>query len=93
MLTLSPVSSSCNDSSVTTKAECAGEFLSSAVSDWDFYQPRVWSNPSVWSFDTFQSSLLILFEIISLEGWVDVQQSVMTIVGRDMQPQDVSFGV
>ena len=26
----------CNDSSVTTKAECAGEFFNSAVSDWAY---------------------------------------------------------
>lgn len=31
---------------------------------------------------------MILFEIVSLEGWIDVMASVMNIVGRDQQPQD-----
>lgn len=78
---------SCNDSSVTTKAECVGEYLASPTSDWTFLAPRVWSNPYVWSFDSFRSSLLILFEIISLEGWIDVMESVMQIKGPDLQPQ------
>lgn len=59
---------SCNDTSVSTKAECVGEYLASPIADWTFLAPRVWANPSVWSFDTFRSSLLILFEIVSLEG-------------------------
>ncbi|GEM06733.1 calcium channel subunit Cch1 [Rhodotorula toruloides] len=78
---------SCNDSSVTTKAECVGEYLASPKSNWSFLAPRVWSNPYVWSFDSFRSSLLILFEIISLEGWIDVMESVMQIEGPDLQPQ------
>lgn len=67
----------CNDSSVTTKAECAGEYLQTALvisgansqvtDNWSFMAPRIWTNPYVWTFDTFRGSLLILFEIISLE--------------------------
>jgi hypothetical protein len=53
--------------------------------------PRVWSNPSVddsvWTFDSFRESILILFEIVSLEGWIDVMASGMDIVGKDLQPQ------
>ncbi|GAA5981675.1 hypothetical protein JCM10908_004562 [Rhodotorula pacifica] len=78
----------CNDTSVSTKAECVGEYLASPIADWTFIAPRVWSNPSVWSFDTFRSSLLILFEIVSLEGWIDVMESVMNIKGRDLQPEE-----
>lgn len=78
---------SCNDTSVTTKAECIGEFLNSAVSDWAFVTPRIWSNPYMWTFDSFGASLLILFQIISLEGWISVMESVMGITGRDLQPQ------
>jgi hypothetical protein len=81
----------CNDPTVATKAECAGEYLASTVSDWAFLQPRVWDNPYVWTFDSFRGALLILFEIISLEGWVSVMVSVMQITGRDQQPvQDAS---
>ena len=78
----------CNDSSVSTKEQCAGEYVASAVDGWEFKAPRVWSNPYVWSFDSFRSALLILFEIISLEGWIDVMESVMQITGRDQQPEE-----
>ncbi|GAA5821176.1 hypothetical protein JCM11251_004500 [Rhodosporidiobolus azoricus] len=79
---------SCNDSSVRNKAECAGEYLAETVEGWSFRAPRVWSNPQVWSFDEFHRALLIMFEIISLEGWVDVEESVMQIVGVDRQPEE-----
>ncbi|GAA5936330.1 calcium channel protein CCH1 [Sporobolomyces koalae] len=79
---------SCNDSSVSTREQCVGEYLASPVADWTFMAPRVWSNPYVWSFDNFRSALLILFEIISLEGWIDVMESVMQITDRDQQPQE-----
>ncbi|GAA5884714.1 hypothetical protein JCM6882_005364 [Rhodosporidiobolus microsporus] len=79
---------SCNDSSVRTKAECAGEYLAETVDGWSYLAPRVWSNPSTWSFDSFHRALLIMFEIISLEGWIDVMESVMQIVGVDRQPEE-----
>jgi len=82
---------SCNDTSVTTKAECAGEFASAVIDDWEIMLPRVWQNPQVWSFDNFWKSLLIMCEIISLEGWIDVMESVMPLRGRNLQPfQDAS---
>ncbi|GAA5915927.1 hypothetical protein JCM5296_002066 [Sporobolomyces johnsonii] len=77
----------CNDSSVATKAECAGEYMVTTVDNWAYSAPRVWTNPYVWSFDSFRAALLILFEIISLEGWINVMESVMQIVGLDQQPQ------
>lgn len=41
----------------------------------------------MWAFDSFRQSILILFEIVSLEGWTDVMKSAMDIVGIDQQPQ------
>lgn len=79
---------SCNDPDVSTKAQCVGEYAASAIDDWAFMIPRVWSNPYVWSFDSFRSSLLILFELLSLEGLIDVMESVMRITGRDQQPEE-----
>lgn len=70
-------------------------YIASPVDDSLAYLvPRVWSNPQEigathFSFDDFSSSLLVLFEIISLEGWVDVMASAMAIVGSDQQPQDL----
>ncbi|GAA6027992.1 hypothetical protein JCM8097_001819 [Rhodosporidiobolus ruineniae] len=79
---------SCTDSSVLTKAECAGEYLAETVEGWSYLAPRAWVNPELPAFDTFKSSLLILFEIISLEGWIDVMETVMQITGLDRQPQE-----
>ena len=39
------------------------------------------------SFDNFPASMLILFEIMSLEGWIDVMSVAMSITGRGQQPQ------
>ncbi|PWN49893.1 hypothetical protein IE53DRAFT_331270, partial [Violaceomyces palustris] len=83
---------SCNDGSegIARKSDCHGEYLSSP-SEWNFLAPRVWANPtegSVYSFDDFKSSLLILFEIISLEGWIDVMTAAMGIAGKDQQPRN-----
>ncbi|KAK0539429.1 calcium channel protein [Tilletia horrida] len=82
---------SCSDGSagILNKGDCVGEYAASP-SQWEFLAPRVWANPtegSVYSFDDFKSSLLILFEIVSLEGWIDVMQAAMRIAGKDQQPQ------
>ena len=77
---------SCNDGDVLGKAACVGEYMASPA-NWSFLAPRAWQNPYVWSFDSFRSAFLILFEIVSLEGWVSVMDSAMSIVGRDQQSQ------
>ena len=56
----------------------------------NFLVPRVWNNPApstVFSFDSFRDSLLILFEIVSLEGWIDVMSVATSAKGRNLQPQ------
>ncbi|KAN0062969.1 calcium channel protein [Thecaphora frezii] len=83
---------SCSDSdgSIATKFDCSGEYTASP-GEWSFLAPRAWANPtdgSVYSFDDFKSSLLILFEIISLEGWVDVMSTAMSVAGKDQQLQN-----
>lgn len=85
----------CNDGDASGFGDCLGEFEQSPVDDsLGYLTPRVWSNPGIddsttaWSFDSFRESMLILFEIVSLEGWVDVMESVMQIVGVDLQPRD-----
>ena len=70
-------------------------YLASPVDDSLAYLvPRVWSNPQEigathFNFDTFSASILVLFEIISLEGWIDVMSAAMAIVGIDRQPEDL----
>ncbi|EPY53194.1 calcium channel Cch1 [Schizosaccharomyces cryophilus OY26] len=78
---------SCNDSNVNTRWECLHEYAASP-SNWEIWAPRVWSNPNGYDFDSFPHSLLILFEIVSLEGWIDVMRDVMNITGLNKQPQD-----
>ncbi|KAJ7058571.1 Ion transport protein-domain-containing protein [Mycena amicta] len=83
----------CNDSNVSGADTCLNEFTTSVVGDngaFAFVVPRVWDNPApstVFSFDSFRSSLLILFEIVSLEGWIDVMDIATSITGRNQQPQ------
>ncbi|CAG8488519.1 6193_t:CDS:10 [Ambispora gerdemannii] len=78
---------SCNDNdpSIKSKFNCTGEFQDTPYY-WTIWAPRVWANPYEWSFDNFRSALLILFEILSGEGWIDVMTSVMAISGRDLSP-------
>ena len=82
---------SCTDSSdnIVSKLDCHGEYMSQPLA-WSYLAPRAWSNPSegsMYSFDDFKSALLILFEVVSLEGWVDVMRQAMSIIGRDLQPR------
>ncbi|KAF9265047.1 hypothetical protein L218DRAFT_899321 [Marasmius fiardii PR-910] len=89
---------SCNDGNVEASSACVGEFISTPVVDgkFGFLTPRVWDIPAPstkFSFDDFSSSLLILFEIVSLEGWIDVMGIAMSVVGKGQQPQtNVSQG-
>jgi hypothetical protein len=79
----------CNDngSGITQVADCFGEYGSTPFSDnWPMIAPRVASN-NWFDFDDFPSSLFILFQIVSQEGWVDVMWSAESIVGPGLQPQ------
>jgi hypothetical protein len=83
----------CNDTSVGGLSDCVGEYNNTAIPDsgaFPFPVPRVWTNPSPstsFSFDSFRASLLILFEIVSFEGWVDVMGVAMSITQPGQQPQ------
>ena len=90
----SGLSYSCNDSSSSGLSTCSGEYSSSPVDNsLSFLAPRVWSNPgldtttTVWAFDSFRQSVLVLFEVVSLEGWIDVMSAAMNIVGKGLQSQ------
>ncbi|KAK8138665.1 calcium channel subunit cch1 [Apiospora sp. TS-2023a] len=79
----------CNDD-VENLSECFGEFQASPFSDdWPMLAPRVAANP-FYSFDDFGSSMFILFQIVSQEGWTDVSFSVQAITGRGKQPSDLA---
>ena len=84
----------CNDNSptstVVTLDDCTGEYGSSPYNGpnntWSLLAPRAAANP-YYSFDDFGSSLFILFQIVSQEGWVDVSFSAQAITGVGLQPQ------
>jgi hypothetical protein len=79
----------CNDSQsgITNLTDCFGEWNSTPFSNqWNILAPRVAANP-YYNFDNFGSSLLILFQIVSQEGWIDVMWSAESITDRGLQPQ------
>ncbi|CAB11726.1 Calcium-channel protein cch1 [Schizosaccharomyces pombe] len=77
---------SCNDDNVLSASQCVLEYASTP-NNWEVWAPRVWSNPPDYDFDRFPHALLALFEIASIEGWVDIMRSVMDITGFNNQPQ------
>ncbi|KAJ3901512.1 Ion transport protein-domain-containing protein [Lentinula edodes] len=81
----------CNDSNAAGMDDCTNEYVNSYINDaFGYPVPRVWDNPAPstkFSFDNFGSSLLMLFQILSLEGWVDVMQAAASAVGDGLQPQ------
>lgn len=81
----------CTDITVNGLADCTYEYNNNVIGDaFGFTAPRAWNNPApstVFSFDSFRDSLLILFEIVSLEGWIDVLNVATSITGTDLQPQ------
>ncbi|KAI5862713.1 Ion transport protein-domain-containing protein [Durotheca rogersii] len=80
----------CNDGDLTSLVDCFGEYESSPSNpDWPLLAPRVASNP-YFNFDDFASSLFILFQIVSQEGWTDVSFAAQAITGRGSQPEDMA---
>ncbi|KGO72923.1 Voltage-dependent calcium channel, alpha-1 subunit [Penicillium italicum] len=79
---------SCNDGNFSGNlTNCVNEYSSSPF-NWDVLAPRVAGN-SYYDFDNFGDSLFILFQIVSQEGWIDVQEAAMSITGKMTQPQDL----
>jgi voltage-dependent calcium channel len=81
----------CNDNNAHGISDCINEFTNNVYgTSFGYLTPHVWSRPSpstTFSFDNFRSSLLILFEIVSLEGWIDVMNVATSITGPGLQPQ------
>ncbi|KAH9916480.1 Ion transport protein-domain-containing protein [Fomitopsis serialis] len=81
----------CNDTNVSNVGQCVDEYSNTIYGDsFGFLVPRVWADPSpstTFSFDNFRASLLILFEIVSLEGWIDVTTVAVSLIGQGEQPQ------
>ncbi|TDZ22128.1 Calcium-channel protein cch1 [Colletotrichum orbiculare MAFF 240422] len=83
---------SCNDGddSIVRLTDCFGEFNNTPFNDdWPMLAPRVPSN-SYFSFDDFASSLFVLFQIVSQEGWTDVSFASQAVTGRGLQPRELN---
>ena len=68
----------CNDGDYDM-AHCFNEYTNT-VFQFSVLMPRVYSNPYLY-FDSFASAFRSLYEIISLEGWVDLLQNLMNSTG------------
>jgi len=77
----------CNDNSgqIYHLTDCVNEYLSSPY-QWNVLAPREVDN-SYFGFDDFGSSLFILFQIVSQEGWIDVMWAAQSMTGVFTQPQ------
>ncbi|KAI8359295.1 Ion transport protein-domain-containing protein [Mortierella sp. GBAus27b] len=77
---------SCNDDSDSILGinDCVGMFQ---VPGTNFTMPRVWATPHEYSFNNFWASFLLLLEIVSQDGWVDVMGTARDISGLGLQPR------
>jgi hypothetical protein len=83
----------CNDMKIIDKKECKGLYRRSLyVSKLKLpvhpnktlpsvWVSRVWSNPYNFDFDTISNSMLALFEVLSLEGWLEVRDVIIDRLG------------
>ena len=78
----------CNDNTldIVNLTNCFGEWNSTPYSNnWPLLAPRAVANP-YFNFDNFGSSLFILFQIVSQEGWIDVMWSAQSVTAVGLQP-------
>lgn len=91
----------CNDQTPTYFSQeiidlqdCVGEYVTNSnPSNWNILAPRAVMNGNsavvqsqYFNFDNFGSSLFILFQIVSQEGWIDTMWQAISITGRGKQP-------
>jgi len=69
----------CNDNNQTYEG-CYNEF-NNQVFGWELLMPRAYEDPQL-EFNNFATSILTLFEILSLEGWVDLLQNIVDSTGK-----------
>lgn len=88
----------CNDAKIINKKDCVGMFKRSLFvtklkikgensKHPSIWVPRVWSNPYNFNFDSIGDSMLALFEVLSLEGWLEVRDIIIDRMG----PVNFSF--
>lgn len=53
--------------------------------------PRVWANPRNFNFDNIGNAILALFEVLSLEGWVEIRDVIKARIGPVSSVSKFSF--
>ena len=71
----------CNDPTVTGRVDCVGNYIDAA----GILVPRTWTLPEH-NFDWVGKGVLTLFEIATLDEWLDVMYSSQDITGTNQQP-------
>nr|QQY02464.1 sodium leak channel non-selective protein [Cryptocotyle lingua] len=80
----------CNDRDIKVKEKCVGRFhreisvtkLKSIKGPGPtLLVPRVWANPRNFNFDNIGNAMLALFEVLSLEGWVEIRDVIKERIG------------
>ncbi|GMF01852.1 unnamed protein product [[Candida] boidinii] len=70
----------------SANADCVLEY-SSTVFKWDIISPNAVIEPYL-QFNNFRRAIYSLFQIISLEGWVDLLLNLMNITDLNMPPEN-----
>ena len=82
----------CNDERIGDKKNCTGmykrelfvtklKFPEKNSKTPSIWVSRVWSNPYNFNFDSIGNSMLALFEVLSLEGWLEVRDVIIDRMG------------
>nr|AGC13755.1 LNALCN-EEEE [Lymnaea stagnalis] len=82
----------CNDPNISDKENCTGiYFVEVQVTKMQIMKdknkfpgmwvPRAWINPRNFNFDNIGNAMLALFEVLSLEGWLEVRDVIIARVG------------
>ncbi|CAH8534529.1 unnamed protein product [Schistosoma mattheei] len=80
----------CNDRNILSKEKCVGRFMRELAStklksvkgeSIKILVPRVWANPRNFNFDNIGNAILALFEVLSLEGWVEIRDVIKERIG------------
>lgn len=83
---------SCNDRTKNTREECIGTFeieiappreLRDLSGTSTILVPRVWKKPRNFDFDNVIHAFLALFEVLSLEGWLEVRDVIQAVVSPE----------
>ncbi|KNE69476.1 hypothetical protein, variant [Allomyces macrogynus ATCC 38327] len=80
----------CNDTSVSTRAECTGMYRVPIAGDLvTILQPRVWANPyRLFHWDSFRNAMVTQLVMISGEGWATMMQHAGAVRGPGLQPAE-----